>query len=120
MRSGRPRYRVALDEEVRDLLTDTRERRQRPVGVDRKFRQDAVLAGEDLEDAFEFLKRRVRATDDGIQIAAASSQAGAEFVEDDRQTLAFRQARDVSEQIDVDGTVGVLHGHQELPRAFVS
>ena len=37
----------------------------------------------------------------------AAREAGAEFVDDDRQALAFGQAADVAEQVDVDGAVRV-------------
>ena len=92
---------------------------ERLVGVDRQFREHVVLAGEDREHLVEFLQRRVGALDDFAEVAAASGEAGAEFVEDDRQALAFGQAVDVAEQVDVDRAVGVLHRQQVLAGAFL-
>ena len=83
---------VALHEEVGELLAHGRERRQRLVGVDGEFARARVLAGEDREHLVEFLQRRVGAVDDHVQVAAAPGEAGAEFVEDDRQALALGQA----------------------------
>ncbi len=82
---------------------------KRLVGVDRQFREHVVLAGEDREHLVEFLQRRVGALDDFAEVAAAPGEAGAEFVEDDREALLFGQPVDVAEQVDVDRARGVLH-----------
>ncbi len=84
------------------------------------FGEHVVLAGEDRQHAVEFLQRGVGPFDHFVQVAPAAGEAGAEFVDDDRQALAFGQPADVAEQIDVDGAVGVLHGQQVLAFAFMA
>ena len=115
---GRLRDGVALDDEVRHAFAHPRERRERDVRIDRQFRQHRVLVGEDLQDLVEFLQRRVRAADHHVEVAAAAGEARAEFVEDDRQALAFGEVVDVPEQVDVDRAVGVRDRQQVLARAF--
>ncbi len=110
--------RVARDDEVRDVFTHGGERRERFVGVDRELREHLVLAREDREHLVEFRERRVSAPDDDVQVAAAAREASSEFVDDQRQPLAFGQAADVAEQIDVDGAVGLGHRQVVLPFAF--
>ncbi len=85
-----------------------------------RFDERLVLRGEDAEHLVEFAQRRVRAADDRVQVAPAPGQAGAEFVDDDREALALGQAVDVAEQIDVDRARGVRDRQQVLPFAFVA
>ena len=101
---------VACDDEFGDVFADRGERFQRLVGVDRQFFEHRVLAGEDREHLVEFLQGRVGAADDRAEVAAAAQQAGAEFVDDDREALAFGQPVDVVQQVGVDRAVGVGDG----------
>ena len=97
----------AFGDEVRELRAHAGPWPQRLVGVDRELREHLVLARKDREHLFEFRERRVRALDDRVQVAAPVGEPGTEFVEDDREALAFGKALDVSEQVDVDGAVVV-------------
>ncbi len=120
MAGARLRDGVALDEVVGVLLADGRQRRQLLVGVHREPCQHVVLVGEDGEDpvrvpASAGLARRMTS----LRSLPAAREAGAEFVEDDRQALAFGQAVDVVEQVRVDRAVGVLTGQELLAGAFV-
>ena len=64
---------------------------------------------------FEFLQRRIGAADHFVQIAAATGEAGAELVEDDREALALGQSRDVAEQVDVDRACVFCTGSRYWP-----
>ena len=94
------------------------DRRQRRSEFDGQFRQQLVLAGKDAQHLVEFAQRGIRAADDHIQVASAPRQAGAEFVDDDREPLALGQPVQVPEQVDVDRARGVLHRQQVLPGPF--
>ncbi len=97
-----------------------RDRRERAVAFDSEIGQHLVLFREDRQHLFEFLQSRIGAADDGVQVRAATGEAGAEFVEDDRQALGLGQARDVAEQVDFHRAMGVRHRQQHLTGAFLA
>ncbi len=116
---GRRRDGAALGEEFGDLLAFAHQRYQRPVAFFGEVAEHLVLGGEDPEHLFQFPQRRVGAVQHGVKVAAATGEAGAEFVEDDRQPLVLGQMPDVAEQVHADRAGGVGHRQQILAGAFV-
>ncbi len=115
---GGARHRVALHDEVGHLAAHLGPGFEHAVAFFGQVGQHLVLGGQDAKHGVEFAQRRVGVADDRVQIAAAARQAGAEFVEDDRQPFALGAAADVAHEVDVDGAGGVFEGHVVLPRPF--
>ena len=92
----------ALAEEAGDVAALARERREDLVGVARPAGQLVALGGEDAEEAVDVAQDRVGALDDFSSVFAAAGEAGAEFVEDQREALRVGQGLDVVDQVGVD------------------
>ncbi len=116
---GGGRHGVGLGEEFGELAAVASERDERAVAFDGEVAEHLVLGGEDAEHLFQFAQRRVGAVQNRVQVAAPTGEAGAEFVDDDRQALVLGQVVDVVEQVHVDRARGVGHGQVPLPRAFL-
>ena len=103
--------------EVGHVCTLARQRGQHGVGVARELGQGAVLAAQDGQHVVGLLEGGVGAADDVAQVLTATSEPGAELVEDDRQALAVGQAQDVGHQVQINRAGGLRCRQQVLARA---